>query len=116
MKVKQGKGVGISVETGEVTDGAITAAKLASDAVTTVKILDANVTAGKLATDAVETAKIKDANVTIAKLPQTGRAASTFVRVNAGNTELEFGVGGASAADSITIGGNTMTLGDWLLL
>lgn len=51
-----------------VQDGAITAAKLASDAVTTAKILNANVTAAKLASDAVETAKIKDKNVTLAKL------------------------------------------------
>lgn len=48
--------------------GVITAAKLASDAVTTVKILDANVTAGKLATDSVTTAKINASAVTTAKI------------------------------------------------
>lgn len=52
----------------DVADGSITAAKLASDAVTTIKILDANVTAAKLATDAVTTAKIAAANVTAAKM------------------------------------------------
>ena len=108
--------LGNDIATGEIVDGAVTAAKIASDAVTTVKILNANVTAAKLATDAVETAKIKDANVTIAKLPQTGRAALKFLRVNAGNTELEFTTGGASGADSITIGGETLTLEEWLLL
>lgn len=51
-----------------VKDASITAAKLASDAVTTVKVLDANITAAKLASDAVTTAKILDANVTTAKL------------------------------------------------
>lgn len=51
-----------------IADGSITAAKLASDAVTTVKILDANVTAAKLASNAVTAAKILDTNVTTAKL------------------------------------------------
>jgi len=48
--------------------GQLTAAGIASDAVTTVKILDANVTAGKLASDSVTTVKILDSNVTLAKL------------------------------------------------
>jgi hypothetical protein len=52
----------------DIASGAITAAKLATNAVETAKIKDVNVTAGKLATDAVETAKIKDLNVTAAKL------------------------------------------------
>lgn len=64
--------------TNVVADGAITAAKLATDAVETLKIKDLNVTTGKLAAlavtaaklaaDAVTTAKILDANVTTAKL------------------------------------------------
>jgi hypothetical protein len=57
-----------AVETAKIKDANVTAAKLATDAVETAKIKDANVTAAKLATDAVETAKIKDANVTAAKL------------------------------------------------
>jgi len=52
----------------EPSDDSVTAAKIATDAVTTVKIKDLNVTAGKLATDAVETAKIKDLNVTNDKI------------------------------------------------
>lgn len=52
----------------EVADSSITAAKLASNAVTTAKITDANVTAAKLASDSVTTAKIVDANVTSDKL------------------------------------------------
>lgn len=51
-----------------VTDGAIEAAELASNAVTTAKITDGNVTAAKLASDSVTTAKILDAAVTTAKL------------------------------------------------
>lgn len=56
--------------TGVVTIAAlaVSAAKLAADAVTTAKILDANVTAAKLAADSVITAKILDANVTTAKI------------------------------------------------
>jgi hypothetical protein len=52
----------------EPSDGSITHAKLANDAVETHNVKDANITAIKLATDAVETAKIKDANVTVSKL------------------------------------------------
>jgi hypothetical protein len=41
------------------TDNTVTAAKIASDAVTTVKILDGNVTTNKLAANAVTAAKIE---------------------------------------------------------
>lgn len=64
--------------TASITDGAITAPKLASDSVTTAKILDANVTTAKLAptsvtqaklaNDSVGTAQIIDLNVTTGKL------------------------------------------------
>ena len=57
-----------NVDTANIVNSAVTAAKLASDSVTTVKLLDANVTAGKLASDSVTTVKILDANVTTAKL------------------------------------------------
>ena len=52
----------------KIATGAVTAIKLATDAVETAKIKDANVTTAKIATGAVETAKIKDANVTTAKI------------------------------------------------
>ena len=45
--------------TAAVEDGSLTAAKIASDAVSTAKILDANVTAAKLAAGAVTGAKIQ---------------------------------------------------------
>ncbi|MHA1972961.1 MAG: hypothetical protein ACTSW1_08210 [Candidatus Hodarchaeales archaeon] len=57
-----------NMSTSDIADGAVTAVKLATDAVETLKIKDVNVTAAKLATDSVETLKIKDANVTLAKL------------------------------------------------
>jgi len=43
-----------SIQTAEIQDAQITAAKLANDAVTTVKILDANITTAKLATNSVD--------------------------------------------------------------
>jgi len=51
-----------------VRDSGVTAAKLATGAVTTNTILDANVTTAKIADANVTTAKIADANVTFAKL------------------------------------------------
>jgi hypothetical protein len=68
----------LKVVTGMIADGAVTAPKIASDAVTTIKILDANVTTPKiadgnvtdvkLAANAVTAAKILDANVTTTKI------------------------------------------------
>lgn len=51
-----------------INNNAVTATKIASDAVTTIKILDDNVTAAKLATNSVTTIKIADDNVTTAKI------------------------------------------------
>lgn len=51
-----------------VKDGGISAAKLATNAVTTVKITDSNVTTAKIADSNVTTAKIADSNVTAAKV------------------------------------------------
>ena len=51
-----------------IKDSGVTAAKLASNAVTTSKILDANVTTSKIADDSVTTSKILDANITLSKL------------------------------------------------
>jgi hypothetical protein len=61
-------GVDVVIGGTDIASGAVSAAKLATDAVETLKIKDANVTAPKLATDAVETAKIKDEAVTLVKL------------------------------------------------
>lgn len=57
-----------SIGTDQLVALAVTAAKIAADAVTTAKILDANVTAAKLASDSVTTVKILDANVTEGKI------------------------------------------------
>lgn len=57
-----------AIQTADISDAQITAAKLAADAVETAKILDANVTTAKLADANVTTAKIADASVTQAKL------------------------------------------------
>jgi len=86
------------LEVGTVANGAINAAKLASDAVTTAKILDSNVTAGKLASDAVTTAKILDdavttvkilnANVTAAKLASDAVTTAKILDANVTTTKI----------------------------
>jgi len=78
-----------SSATNGVKWGQVSAAGIASDAVTTAKILDANVTeaklasnavtAAKIASDAVTTAKILDGNVTAAKLAATAAIQPTIV-------------------------------------
>ena len=60
-----------AVELIKIKNGAVGATKLATDSVETAKIKNANVIASKLAVDAVETAKIKNANVTASKLAST---------------------------------------------
>lgn len=69
--------------------GQVSAAGLASDAVTTVKILDANVTAVKLASDAVTTVKILNANVTYAKIQDVSATARLLGRKTAGAGVIE---------------------------
>lgn len=56
------------IQGSEIANGAINAARLATDAVETTKIKALNVTAAKLATDSVETDKILNDNVTNDKL------------------------------------------------
>ena len=67
----------VSLGDASIATGAITADKIASNAVTTAKILDANITAAKIASDAVTTAKILDANVTAGKIA-SGAAVSNI--------------------------------------
>jgi hypothetical protein len=81
-------------DTAAIADGAVTAAKLATDAVETAKIKNLNVTAAKLAADAVETAKIKDLNVTEGKL-----AAAAAVKLNKGDTAVQKVINTASLAE-----------------
>jgi hypothetical protein len=61
-----------------VPNGSITAAKLASDAVTTAKILDANVTTAKLAANAVTLAKLVQATAQNKFLIRTSSGAGDF--------------------------------------
>ena len=60
--------VNLSVTEGKIANSAVTAAKIASDAVETGKILNAAVTAAKLASNSVETAKIANGAVTDEKI------------------------------------------------
>lgn len=88
----------IDLSSASIADGSVTAAKLASDAVTTAKILDGNVTAvkltdgavteAKLATNAVTTAKIVDANVTEAKIASNAITNAKMADSSVGTAEL----------------------------
>lgn len=91
-----------SVGTAEIADSAITAGKIASDAVTTVKILDSNVTAGKLASDAVTTVKILDSNVTTAKIADAAVTTAKLAETTIQYAEVELTateIVGTSAGD-----------------
>lgn len=88
-----------------VKDSGITAAKLASDAVTTAKILDANVTTAKLADSAVTVDKITDATITSAKL-----ATQTAIDINGGAIDgTPIGASSPSTGVFTTITGTAIT-------
>lgn len=104
------------ISEGFVSDGSITAQKLADLAVTSAKLAllavqtgnlaDAAVTAAKLATDAVETAKIKDGNVTTAKL-----AAAAVTHEKLGQNAVEAGNIKNGAVTEDKIAANAVTFG-----
>jgi hypothetical protein len=79
---------------GTVPDGAITNAKLGTDAVTTGKILDGTILAGDLNADAVTTVKIQDLAVTNGKLASD---AVTSAKISDGTI-----VAGDIATDAVT--------------
>jgi hypothetical protein len=61
-----------------LSDSAVTAAKLASNAVTTIKITDLNVTTGKIADSAVTTAKVAASAITNAKVADNAITANNI--------------------------------------
>ena len=73
----------ISVQTGHIAASAVTADKVASNAITTGKIVDGAVTADKIASNAITTAKIVDGAVTADKIASnaitTGKIANYAV-------------------------------------
>jgi len=71
--------------------------------VTTAKIEDLAVTAAKLATDAVETAKIKDLNVTAGKLAATQDLSTKTITLPASVSGLGTGITNSQLAGSIDV-------------
>jgi len=71
--------------------------------VSTAKIEDLAVTAGKLATDAVETAKIKDLNVTAGKLAATQDLSTKTITLPASVSGLGTGITNSQLAGSIDV-------------
>jgi hypothetical protein len=57
-----------AVSTAKVADSAITTAKIADSNITTAKVADANITTAKVADGAITTAKVADANITTDKV------------------------------------------------
>lgn len=74
-----------------IDNDAVTAAKIASDAVTTAKILNANVTTAKIANDAITTAKILDGNVTTAKIADDAITSAKILSGNVTNEKIADG-------------------------
>jgi hypothetical protein len=91
----------VQVQTGMVTDSAITAAKLATDSVTTAKIADVNVTTAKLANGAVTSDKIANGAVTYAKLPTITTANRVLGSTVAGGVVAEVQITAGMLADGL---------------
>ena len=70
----------LSINTGDIADGAITSAKIAVSGIASVNIADSAITAGKIASDAVTTAKIIDSGVTTDKVAS---GAITYSKIQA---------------------------------
>lgn len=95
---------GAQVQTDDIADGAVTAAKLADGTISTGDIANGAVTSDKLASNAVTTVKITDANVTLAKLA-AGITPSHVIKFAGtgsyagGGTQVALTVTGAAATD-----------------
>lgn len=87
--------LGTSIETGELTDGAVTTSKLADGSVTAAKIVDGDVVTAKLGDGSVTTVKIVDSAITFAKIqdlaansllgnPNGSAAAGTNIGIGSG--------------------------------
>ncbi len=99
-----GSGKGLQIGTSAIAALAVTAAKIAADAVITAKILDANVTTAKLADNAVTTVKILDGNVTADKLAADSVTTVKILDVNVTTGKLADSAVSALklAADAVT--------------
>jgi hypothetical protein len=87
-----------TVDTANITDLAVTAAKLAANAVETAKILDANIT----------TAKLADAAVTAAKLAQPTAEGVTGVAFRVCRASYSFAVDGGAVGTIALLGATSI--------
>lgn len=81
-----------AVETAKINALAVTNAKMAANSVTTTNITDGNVTAAKIGTDAVTTVKILNANVTDAKLATNAVTTAKITDANVTLVKLAAGI------------------------
>ena len=80
--------VEISADILRIKDAGVSAAKLASDAVTTVKILDANVTLAKLASNSVDENKLVSTSFNAAGAVTGGSGSKIAVQVDGSTIEI----------------------------
>ena len=104
-----------TITTAKIVDDAVTAAKLASNAVVTASIVDDAVTVAKLASNAVDTANIVDGSVTSAKLASGltlgGNTAATLSTAAQPNI-TSVGTLTALQVDNINVNANTISSTD----
>lgn len=93
-----------AIANAKIADGAITAAKIATDAIANAKIADGAVTAAKIATDAITNAKIADGLLTAAKLATAALAQAKFAADAKGYmAQIRFNRDEANSQDEYTV-------------
>ena len=108
-------GAGMQVQTTEIENLAVTAAKIASDAVTTAKILDSNVTTAKIADSAITSAKIADGAIVNADISTTaaidlGKLADATIDEKSADYTLALNDKNKFIKMSVTSTANTVTV------
>ena len=108
-----------AVTSSKILDGTILTADIANDAITTAKILDGAITAAKIAdgtivateiaNDAITTAKILDSNVTTAKIADSNVTTAKIADDAVTQAKLADRVVGSAELDNLTLNAQTGT-------